>query len=38
MQPIKEYEVHSSDGLISDNEKSLDQIFREAMQDGSLYE
>lgn len=38
LQPLKEYEVHSSDGLISDDSKSLDQIFREAMQDGSLYE
>jgi hypothetical protein len=38
LQPLKEYEVHSSDGLISDYKKSLDEIFREAMQDGSLYE
>jgi hypothetical protein len=38
LQPLKEYEVHSSDNLISDYKKSLDEIFREAMQDGSLYE
>ena len=38
MQLIKEYEVHSSDSLISDSNKSLDDIFREAAQDGSLYE
>ena len=35
---IKEYEVHCSDGLICDYERSLDEIFREAAQDGSLYE
>jgi hypothetical protein len=38
LQPLKEYEVHSSDGLISDSNKSLDEIFREVAQDGSLYE
>jgi hypothetical protein len=38
MQPIKEYEVHGSDNLICDNQKTLDEIFREAARDGSLYE
>jgi hypothetical protein len=38
LQPLKEYEVHSSDNLINDSLKSLDEIFREAVQDGSLYE
>ena len=38
LQIIKEYEVHSSDNLIYDYKKSLDEIFREAAQDGSLYE
>jgi len=38
LQIIKEYEVHSSNNLIYNCKKSLDEIFREAAQDGSLYE
>jgi len=37
MQPIKEYEVHGSQ-IPQDDQKSLDEIFREAARDGSLYE
>lgn len=37
MQAIKEYEVHGSQ-IPQDDQKSLDEIFREAARDGSLYE
>jgi hypothetical protein len=35
-QPLKEYETHGSP--VSNDEKSLDEIFREAARSGALYE